>query len=348
MKDFRLLMALAFMATTPALGSAETVYDLSTDGVSVSASQYACPSGLCTPCVGGSPTHGPVVSFGQTGFNGQNAWGTVNGTFSASARLDGVLVPGNLLPAGSFFRSYLFLRHSFCLGFSGNDNCPGFQCGVSYQVGSQVATLGRSSNVQIPIDVPAHEAVNGTFAFSFCNHHIIWGAGCGIVDSQNFRWRVHTPAPVRAIAVAAGDAAPFSFTGTGISIDKSSGPAGVISGTRVTGAPPVPPPPPTVTPGYPDYWELRTDMPQGGFGVQLQLAYDPAQVSLDTPEQDLRIWRYDMITDQWTMLPTVIDLVAHTATVTGLDRFSIFCLGDQTKVVPAKAASWGTVKTIYR
>ncbi len=348
MRPAHLFPATLWLVLASTTAQAQTIYDLATDGSAFSSSAFACPTGSCTPCTRSSTTHGPVVAFGQTGFNGQNAWGTVTGTFNARARLDGVLVPGDLLPVGSLFRSYVFLRHNFCLGFSGNDHCPGYLCGVSYQIGSLSGSLGRSGNVLIPIDLPAEEAVNGTFRFDFCNHHIVWGAGCDIVGSIDYRWRVVTPAPVRAAAAAAGDIGPLAFPGTGLTIDKSSGPAGSITATRVTGLPPTTPLPAPNAAAYPDYWEARTDLPPGGFAVDLILEYDAGRLEPGVVEQDIRIWRYDRGSGVWDELPTTIDAVAHTATARGLDRFSIFCLATDPKVVPARASSWGTLKTTYR
>lgn len=348
MKTVAAVLAVLALVLAPVAARAETVYDLATDGVTMSVSGYACPGGTCTPCVGGSPIYGPVISFGETGFNGRDAWGTVSGSFSARAVIDGVSLAGGLLPAGSYFRSYLAFRHSFCRGFAGNDDCPGYRCGVSYQVGSVSGAVGRTNGVSIPIDVPAEEAANGTFQFSFCNHHLTWGAGCNVPGSIDLRWRVVTPAPVRAMAAGAGDAAPLAFPGTGVTVDKASGPAGVVTATRVTGAPPVPPALLPLSPGHADYWEIRTDMPQGGFAAQLQIAYDPARLVGGVDEQQLRIWRFDLAGQEWEMLPTVLDATAHTATTTGLDRFSLFCLGDMHKAVPARGRSWGSLKTIYR
>lgn len=325
---------------------AEVVYDqITTGSITVTSPPFACNVGPCTPCVRTSPVNGPVIAFGQTGFNGAEAWGTVTGTFTASVLLDGVSVPASLLPSGSRFRSQVTLRHSFCRGFSGNDPCPGYACGVTYQIGSVSRSVVRTG-ATFPVEFPASEAVGGSFRFDFCNHDIVWGAGCDRAGSIGNRWFLVTPNPVRAAALPAGDATPVSFANLGLTVDKSSGSGGTLTATRVQGQLPVGAL--ALFPDYPSYWELTSNLAPNSFEAEIQLRYDPAAIRPGVVEQSLKVWRVDLATGQCTGMTTTIDPVTHTAIATGVTGFATFYLSATSPPTATRKQSWGGVKTLYR
>ena len=334
------LLSLAF-ATTPA--RAETIYDGLIVGEIFSSSSYTSGNTSRPPCVGSSLTGGPVIAFGTTGFNSPPSCGTILGTFTARAVLDGVAVPSGLLPVGSFYRSRMGVRHFFCPGATGP--CSEAGCSLVYTINGRTTFAPRATDTYT-IDIPAAEATSGLFQFDFANHEVTWGAGCGVVGSIVNRWFLHTPAPVRAAVLSDGDSPPATFAGAALTVDKSSGPGGIITGTRVASFPPALVLP--QTPDYPGYWEIHTDIAPGALTADIRVQFDPALITPGVQEQDLRLWRVDPVTNHCVLVPTTIDTATHTATGTGLDRFAVFILSQNPAPTATRRQSWGEVKQQYR
>lgn len=311
------------------MAGSEVVYDGVVNGsATFTDPTYNCsdpPNQLCTVCYGTNNAAGPGMTFGREDYNGQWSNGQIAGSISLSVQLDGLWVEPSLLPGGSYFQNILFARHMFC-----NPCCFG-----SYVVGDATGSL--SDGEEAAIVVPATIAGGASFSFDFCNYIMCWGTACGFVGSGAYRWKYHAAAPVRAASFAAGDLAPFSFGGTGLTLDFLSSPGGTVTASNVAGAPTDATP---IARAVPQYWEARTNMAVDSFNCALSIAYDPLQIDPGIPETDLAIAAFDPDTQGWTVMNTTVDEVGHTATASGLARLSVFVLVDRRRAdVPERGLS---------
>lgn len=295
-------------------------------------------SQLCSSCVEDADTPRSIppliIAFGKSGLGGWS-YGSLTGSLQLAAEIDGLTIPPALLPRDSYFTS----RIGVGVSFTPINPCGGPQ-GLDYQINSNVGAFTESGNHEITI--PAGEADLVNFEINFCNVGAHWGAGCNINGSVNDRWLLHSPGVVNASVVGPGDTAPIAFPTEGVTLDFQQGGGGTVTVMRSE----VEAPGGAAPPGPAGYWELRTDMLDGSYSVDVTLEFDPATLPPEVNPAGLMIARFDRVENSWESLISEVDVGTGTVTAT-TDGLSKLVLSEHL-VVSVQNSTWGALKLQYR
>ncbi|MBZ5640837.1 MAG: hypothetical protein LAO51_19030 [Acidobacteriia bacterium] len=277
-------------------------------------------------------------------------WGTVDGTVNGlGVDVDGVRLSAGTLPIAAYY------THGF--QFDGPSINWGPICNYDFSliwsVGSDIGSAHGRLSKEIVTPVP--ETVTGVpFRFDItCAGLLYWGDTSGVCSGifHGEGWALHVPAPLRAMYLLAGDQNRHVFLGTGVTIASSGLSSGVVMATNVPGATPGSIPIPSVW-TLPRYWEVRTDIPEDQFSLQLDINYDPSEIPSSVQETDLALWRFDPTAQTWQQLPTTIDPLSHTATSPGLSKLGVFVVGPGVRstlvATPSRGGNVGDVTVIIR
>lgn len=339
------------LALVPGVAGAQFILDPVPGTMTLSSATYSRRTGAgvesATPCYGGG-AGGPFVVFGTNQLGGANTWGTIEGEATPLVTLDGVSFSNpRLLPAGSFFRSGLGAIGTFCPGATSHpEDCPGLPCALTYDIGNGTVQGSTPNDFEVNVDIPASGyATSIPFRFVFCNRLVVWGAGCGIVGSGAYRWRLFAPARPSVVQTPAGGTGPFAFGSTGARLTFSSDPGGITTVTNVPGFPSTIPPP--ASSAIPRYWDARTDMSTGSFACDITIRFDPLEIPATVSEAGLKLLAWDDALSEWGEIETQVDVTQHEVSAAGLTRLTTFMIGTPLPT-PAHGTSWGRIKRRFR
>lgn len=328
----------ATMLLIPGAAIAQSVHQPVKGFVEVLEQEITCAHpNACFFCINDEATTGDnrlVVAIGSV-LAGVEVSGLVEGVVHPFVEVDGVTLTPPLLPAGAFFRAGV--RWSD-LPFA--PACDGTPPGVTYEIGG-MPEMTESGDGETTIDIPVEVADGIPFRFTTCSQLIYWGAGCNLSGSSPRSWKLHLPGTLDAFALEAGDAPPIAPAGSDVVVDVIDGPGGLLSVARMAGPSPVGP----EVMGPDVHWDLRTDMPTGGFTASLVFTFDPSALPLDVDATDLRVSVLDEALGVWEQLPTEIDEGAGTATAEA-ERLGVVVLAVPASV-PIHETSWGSLKARF-
>jgi hypothetical protein len=124
-------------------------------------------------------------------------------------------------------------------------------------------------------------------------------------------------------AIPSGDPAPQDFANMDIVMDFSSSPGGDVTVAMIPNSPPN-----VGGATIPKYWDIASTMPNGTFMSSLDFSYDAADVA-GLSEMALVPVYYSDTESRWKRLLNYgIDTLNNTVTVSALDHFTIFAIGE--------------------
>jgi len=247
--------------------------------------------------------------------------------------INGVRVHPSLLPAGSWYRVYWGFDEAW-----GDASC--LPCSNTYAtmtINEYNATCYGDCFNKVVVIAAAPEV---HIRVEMCQDKED-GVKISDTGSSAARWRVYTPGSTDAHSQSPGTSSSPWPDGTG-SITVISGYSGIYILQVASGDPPLPSYPANKIPRY---WEATTNLED--FEATMVFAYEPSEVPEGVDENDLVVVTYDPTSGNWGALVTEIDDVQHTATVSGINEFSIFILADRMDPVATEQTSWGILKSKY-